>query len=51
METNFFKQISAMGITGDLNITIKAGATEGNYIVSVLLNNKGCYRFYYTDVR
>lgn len=41
METNFFKAIAQMGITGDLNITIKAGA-EGNLIVSVLLNNRGC---------
>lgn len=42
METNFFTAIARMGIKGDLNITINAGAAEGSYIVSVLLNNKGC---------
>lgn len=42
METNFFTAVARMGISGDLNITIKAGATEGNYIVSVLLNNPKC---------
>lgn len=41
METNFFKQVAQMGIAGDLQITIRTGA-DGNWIVSVLLNNKGC---------
>src|SRR3546814_19016430 len=41
MNTNFFSGIARMGIKGDLNITIKSGA-EGNLIVSVLLNNRGC---------
>src|SRR3546814_286564 len=41
MNTNFFSGIARMGIKGDLNITIKSGV-EGNLIVSVLLNNRGC---------
>lgn len=41
MNTNFFSEIARMGITGDLNITIQAGANDG-YIVSVLLNNREC---------
>lgn len=42
METNFFTAVARIGITGDFNITVRAGASEGNYIVSVLLNNKDC---------
>jgi PRTRC genetic system protein E len=41
METNFFQSVAALEIKGDLNITIKQ-TTEGNQIVSVLLNNNEC---------
>lgn len=41
MNTNFFKQIAQMNVTGDLHLTISKGA-ENNLVVSVLLNNEHC---------
>lgn len=41
METNFFKQIAEMNITGDLQIFISKGA-ENNLIVSTMLLNSEC---------
>lgn len=41
METNFFRQIAELGLTGNLQLTIAKGA-EDKYVVSVLLLNKEC---------
>lgn len=41
METNFFRQIADLGLTGNLQLTIAKGA-EDKYVVSVLLLNKEC---------
>jgi PRTRC genetic system protein E len=41
MNTNFFNQITQLGIVGDLHLTIAKGA-ENNLIVSVMLQNNGC---------
>ena len=41
MNTNFFNQIAALNITGDLHLTISRGA-ESNMIVSVMLQNEQC---------
>jgi PRTRC genetic system protein E len=39
MQTNFFKQLAALQVEGDWNITIKAG-THNRMIVSVLFQNE-----------
>ncbi|HQS22908.1 MAG: prtrc system protein e [Sphingobacteriia bacterium 24-36-13] len=39
--TNFFSEVAALNITGDLQLTIRKGA-ENNWIVSVMLNNEQC---------
>lgn len=39
--TNFFSNVAALNITGDLQVTIRKGA-ESNWIVSVMLNNEQC---------
>ena len=41
MQTNFFRQIANINLTGDLQITFTQ-TTENNYVVSVLLKNEGC---------
>jgi PRTRC genetic system protein E len=41
METNFFKQLAAIGAQGSYNISIKQ-TKENTLIVSLLLNNEGC---------
>jgi len=41
METNFFKQIAQLDITGDLHLTLSKGA-ENNLVVSVILQNEQC---------
>jgi PRTRC genetic system protein E len=41
MKANFFGQIELLGLTGDLNITIKKG-DGSNWVVSVLLQNNEC---------
>lgn len=41
MQTNFFRQVANMNLTGDLQITFTK-ATENNYVVSVLLKNEQC---------
>lgn len=41
MNTNFFNQIAALNLTGDLHLTISKGA-ENNMIVSVMLQNEQC---------
>ncbi len=39
--TNFFSNVAALNITGDLQITIRKGA-ETNWVVSVMLHNEQC---------
>ena len=41
MQTNFFRQIAKMNLTGNLQITFTQ-TTENNYVVSVLLQNEQC---------
>lgn len=41
METNFFNQIAMLNVVGTLQMTFQQGK-EGNYIVSVLLQNEQC---------
>ncbi|QBO59583.1 prtrc system protein e [Chryseobacterium salivictor] len=41
MQTNFFRQIANINLTGDLQITFTQ-TTENNYVVSVLLKNEQC---------
>lgn len=41
MQTNFFRQIANINLTGDLPITFTQ-TTENNYVVSVLLKNERC---------
>ena len=41
MQTNFFRQLANMNLTGDLQITFRA-TTENSFVLSVLLNNEQC---------
>ncbi|MFL9835569.1 PRTRC system protein E [Chryseobacterium terrae] len=41
MQTNFFRQIAKMNLTGDLQIILRP-TDENNYVLSVLLNNEQC---------
>ncbi|MDN3606412.1 prtrc system protein e [Kaistella yonginensis] len=41
MQTNFFRQIANINLTGDLQITFTK-TTTNNYVVSVLLKNEQC---------
>ena len=41
MQTNFFRQIAKMGVTGDLQITLRP-TTENSFVISVLLKNEQC---------
>lgn len=41
MQTNFFRQVANINLTGDLQITFTK-TTENNYVVSVLLKNEQC---------
>jgi PRTRC genetic system protein E len=41
MQTNFFRQIAKLNLTGDLQITLRQG-TEKSFVLSVLLNNEQC---------
>jgi PRTRC genetic system protein E len=41
METNFFRQLATMDITGDLQLTI-ARASDNQMVVSVILRNEQC---------
>ena len=41
MQTNFFRQIANINLTGDLQI-IFTETTQNNYVVSVLLKNEQC---------
>ena len=41
MQTNFFRQIAKLNLTGDLQITLRP-TTDNNFVLSVLLNNEQC---------
>lgn len=41
MQTNFFRQIAKLNLTGDLQITLRP-TTENNFVLSVLLTNEQC---------
>ena len=41
MQTNFFRQIAKLNLTGDLQITLRQGE-ENSFVLSVLLNNEQC---------
>lgn len=41
MQTNFFRHIAKMNLTGDLQITLRP-TSENAYVVSVLLTNEQC---------
>ncbi len=41
MNANFFRQITDLNITGNLQLTISKG-TENNFVVSVMLQNEQC---------
>ena len=41
MQTNFFRLITKMDLTGDLQITIRP-TTENSFVLSILLNNEQC---------
>ena len=41
MQTNFFRQIAKMNLTGDLQFTHRP-TTENSFVLSILLNNEQC---------
>jgi PRTRC genetic system protein E len=41
MQTNFFRQLAKMNLSGDLQITLRPTA-ENRFVLSVLLNNEQC---------
>ena len=41
MQTNFFRQIAKMNLSGDLQITLRP-TSENGFVLSVLLNNEQC---------
>lgn len=41
MQTNFFRQIAKMNLTGDLQLTIRP-TQDNRFVISVLLNNEQC---------
>ena len=41
MQTNFFRQLAKLNLTGDLQITLRPTA-ENSFVLSVLLNNEQC---------
>ena len=41
MQTNFFRQIAKMNLTGDLQIILRP-TEENSFVLSVLLNNEQC---------
>ena len=41
MQTNFFRHIAKMGLTGDLHFTLRP-TEENSFVLSVLLNNEQC---------
>ena len=41
MQTNFFRQLAHLNLTGDLQLLLKP-TTENSFVLSVLLNNEQC---------
>ena len=41
MQTNFFRQLAKMNLTGDLNLTLRP-TEENSFVLSVLLRNEQC---------
>ena len=41
MQTNFFRQLASMNLTGDLQITLRP-TTDNSFVLSILLNNEQC---------
>ena len=41
MQTNFFRQLAKLDLTGDLQITLRP-TTDNSFVLSVLLNNEQC---------
>lgn len=41
MQTNFFRQIAKMNLTGDLQIILRS-TEENSFVLSILLNNEQC---------
>ncbi|WP_262484153.1 PRTRC system protein E [Chryseobacterium soldanellicola] len=41
MQTNFFRQIAKLDLTGDLQIILR-NTTDNSFVLSVLLNNEQC---------
>ena len=41
MQTNFFRQVARLNLTGDLQITLRP-TSENSFVLSVLLNNEQC---------
>ena len=41
MQTNFFRQIAKMNLSGDLQITLRP-TSENSFVLSVLLKNEQC---------
>ena len=41
MQTNFFRQLANMNLTGDLQITLRP-TTDNSFVLSILLNNEQC---------
>ncbi|MGC4129512.1 MAG: prtrc system protein e [Bergeyella sp.] len=41
MQTNFFRQLAKMNLSGDLQITLRP-TSENSFVLSVLLNNEQC---------
>ncbi|MCW4451173.1 PRTRC system protein E [Kaistella sp. BT6-1-3] len=41
MQTNFFRQLANLNLTGDLQITLRP-TTENSFVLSVLLHNEQC---------
>lgn len=41
MQTNFFRQLAKINLSGDLQITLRP-TTENSFVLSVLLNNEQC---------
>ena len=41
MQTNFFRQLANLNLTGDLQITLRP-TTDNSFVLSVLLNNEQC---------
>ena len=41
MQTNFFRQLANLNLTGDLQITLRP-TTDNSFVLSILLNNEQC---------